>query len=188
MLRNLCRIHWSNGSRNLRHTTHLRDLPTQVRVIRPHHALEGKVLEVFAKLRHKGRPHFILVLPDGSRSYIPVAWTDFVATPQSSAALCPTIASASDLLHLRQFVDCLLRRTEVGPTTNQNSPTLESQHATAATGTVECGTSSHSTHLSTANASATEQSRQPSGPTHPQAGPSCSHHKPSSTLNADSPS
>ena len=37
--------------------------------MRPYHALEGKVLEVFAKLRHKGKPHFMLVLPDGSRSY-----------------------------------------------------------------------------------------------------------------------
>ena len=39
---------------------------------RRHHALEGKVLEVFAKLRHKGKPHFVLVLPDGSRSSFPL--------------------------------------------------------------------------------------------------------------------
>jgi hypothetical protein len=161
--------------RNSRHTTHLRDLPAQVRVTRPHHALEGKVLEVFAKLRHQGRPHFMLVLPDGSRSYIPVAWTDFVATAPSSGASCSTVASASDLLRLRQRVDCLLRRTQVGPTTNQRSSTQESQYATAATGALECGTSSHSAHLSTAHASAAEQSRQPSGPTDPQTGPGSAH-------------
>ena len=80
---------------------------------RPHHALEGKVLEVFAKLRHKGRPHFVLVLPDGSRSYIPVAWTDVASNPESSAPPCSRVGSASDLLRLRQRVDCLLRRIEV---------------------------------------------------------------------------
>src|SRR6266853_2528952 len=162
-------------SRNLRHTTHLRDLPSQVRVIRPHHALEGKVLEVFAKLRHKGKPHFLLVLPDGSRSYIPAAWTDFGAPPQSSEAPCSTVACASDLLRLRQRVDCLVRRIEAGPATDQNSPTQENHHATSATGTVECRTSSHSTHLSTAHASATKQSRQPPGRAHSQTGPGPSH-------------
>jgi hypothetical protein len=144
-------------------------------VTRPHHALEGKVLEVFAKLRHKGRPHFMLVLPDGTRSYIPVAWTDFVATPQSPGALCSIVASASDLLRLRQRVDCLLRWTEAGPTTDQNSPTQESQHATAATGAVERRTSSHSTHLSTTDSSATEQSGQPPGRAHSKTGPGSSH-------------
>ena len=160
--------------RNLRPTTHLRDLPDKVRVTRPHHALEGKVLEVFAKLRHRGKPHFLLVLPDGSRSYIPVAWTDFVATPQSSGASCSTVASASDLLGLRKRVDCLLRRIEADPATDQNSPTQESQHATAATGVVECGTASHSTHLSTAHVPAAEQSRQPPRPAHSETGPGSS--------------
>ena len=161
--------------RNLRHTTHLHDLPDKVRVTRPHHALEGKVLEVFAKLRHRGKPHFLLVLPDGSRSYIPVAWTDFVATPQSSGASCSTVASASDLLRLCQRVDCLLRRIEADPTTKQNSPTQESQHATAATGTVECRAPSDSTRLSTAHASTAEQSRQSSGSAHSQADPRSPH-------------
>jgi len=154
-------------------------------VTRPHHALEGKVLEVFAKLRHRGKPHFLLVLPDGSRSYIPVAWTDFVVTPQCSGASCSTVAWATDLLRLRQRVDCLLHRIEAGPTTKQYSPTQESQHATTATGAVECGTSPNSTGLSTAHASAAEQSRQPPGSAHSQAGPG-SYPNPSSTLNADS--
>jgi hypothetical protein len=156
--------------RNLRQTTHLQDLPRQVRVIRPHHALEGKVLEVFAKLRHKGKPHFLLVLPDGSRSYIPVAWTDFVATPESPAFGSWTVASASDLLRLRQRVDCLLRRIEPGPTADQTSPTQESQNATTATGAVECRAPSDSTALSTAHSPATQQSGQPPGCTDSQTG------------------
>src|SRR2546430_416683 len=44
----MCRMRIYQTLRNLRHTTHLRDLPDKVRVTRPHHALEGKVLEVFA--------------------------------------------------------------------------------------------------------------------------------------------
>lgn len=160
--------------RNLRHTTHLRDLPTEVRVTRPHHALEGKVLKVFAKLRHKGKPHFLLVLPDGSRSYIPVAWTDFGPGSQSFAVLCSIVASASGLLSLRQRVDCLLRRIETAPTSQQSSPT-ENQHATAPTGAVERGTSPSSIHLSTAHASTAEQSRHPPGSADSQTGPGFSH-------------
>jgi hypothetical protein len=148
---------------------------------------EGKGLEVFAKLRHKGQPHFMLVLADGSHSYIPVAWTDFEATPRSPAAPGFIVGSALDLLRLRPCVDCWLQRTQAGPTTDQISPPLESQHAITATGAVERRTSSPSPHRSPADTSATEPSRQPSGPTHSQAGPSGSS-EPSATLNPNSPS
>jgi len=137
--------------------------------------LEGKVLEVFAKVRHKGQPHFLLVLPDGSRSYIPVAWTALVSTPTNSTPPCSLVGSASDLLGLRQRVDCLVRRIEVGSANNQNSSTQESQHATATTGVVECGTSSDSTGIPTASAAATEPSGPSPGPTHFAVGASCSH-------------
>jgi hypothetical protein len=155
-------------------------------VTRPHHALEGKVLKVFAKLRHKGKPHFLLVLPDASRSYIPVAWTDFNPAPESSAAPCAVIASASDLLALRQRVDWLLRRIEGDPTMQPNLPTQEIQHATTAIGVVECRTSPDSTNLSTAHASATEQPRQPPDSAYSQGGPGSSHELSSSTLKFDS--
>jgi hypothetical protein len=147
-------------------------------VTRPHHALEGKVLEVFAKLRHRGKPHFVLVLPDGSRSYMPVAWTDVASNPESSAPPCSSVGSASDLLRLRQRVDCLLRRIESGPATSQNLPILESEHAKAATRTVERGTSSDSTPLPTALAPTAEQSCPLPGPTHGEVGARSSH-KPS---------
>jgi hypothetical protein len=143
-------------------------------VIRPYHALEGKVLEVFAKLRHKGKPHFMLVLPDGSRSYIPVAWTDFSAAPSSSTLTNSIIASASDLLRLRQRVDYLLCRIKADPACSQNSSTQESQHASATTGALERRASSQSTSLSTTHASATELSGQSLGPTHSQTRPESS--------------
>jgi hypothetical protein len=141
-----------------------------VRVTRPHHALEGQVLEVFAKLRHKGQPHFMLVLPDGSRSYIPVAWTDLVATPESSAPSSSLQASASDLLRLRQRVDFLLRRIEPGLVANQTVSNPENQHETAATGTVECRTPSHATTLPTAHTAAAQRPDPSAGPAFSQAG------------------
>ena len=114
-------------------------------MIRPHHALEGKVLDVFAKVRRKDRPHFLLVLPDGSRTCVPVAWTDFVSAPANASPPCMIIGCTSDLLVLRQRVDCLLRRIETDPARTQNSTTQENRHATATIGTVECRTSSDST-------------------------------------------
>jgi hypothetical protein len=144
------------------------------------------VLKVFAKLRHKGKAHFLLVLPDGSRSYLPVAWTDFGSPPALPAqASCSIVASAADLLRLRERVDYLLRRIDVGPATNKNSPTHEHQHGTPATGIVECRTPPHSTALSTAHGAAAKPSRQPPGSAHSQAGAGSSP-KLSSSLNPDS--
>jgi len=151
-------------------------------VTRPHHALEGNVLDVFAKLRHKGRPHFLLVLPDGSRSYIPVTWTELATNPANPAPLCSIIGSASDLLGLRQRVDCLLRRFEAAPASNQNSSTQDSQHATATTGALECGTSSDSNGLSTAHAATAQSTDPPLGPTHLEVGTSGSD-QPSTSSN-----
>jgi hypothetical protein len=149
-------------------------------VTRPHHALEGKVLEVFAKLRHKGRPHFLLVLPDGSRSYIPVAWTGSVTDLANPAPACSLIASAADLLALRQRVDYLLRRIEAGPASNHNSSTQANQHATTTTGAVECRTSSDSTGLSSTHAATTPPSDPLSGPIDFEVGSAGS--RPSSTF------
>ena len=50
------------------------------------------------------RLHLVLVLPDGSRSLIPAAWTDL------TAALAPrahpmSLGALADLLHARTLVD-----------------------------------------------------------------------------------
>jgi hypothetical protein len=145
-----------------------------VRVTRRHHALQGKLLEVFAKLRHKGKPHFLLVLPDGSRSYIPVAWTDFVSSTENPDPNHPMVASAGDLLRLRQRVDCLLHRIHADPTTSQTSQTQENGYATATTGTVERGATSDSTGLSRAHPSAAKPDHSYVGPTHSEDGPGTS--------------
>ena len=129
------------------------------------------MLEVFAKVRHKGKPHLVLVLPDGSRSYIPMDWTDWVPSVDSSAVDPALVASAADLLRVRQRVDWLLRRIEDGSASSQNSPTPESTHATATTGTVECGTPSDSTGLFTTHAATARRVDLSLGPTHSEDGP-----------------
>ena len=108
------------------------------------------MLKVFAKLRHKGRPHFLLILPDGSKSRIPVAWTDFGATAADSAPPSSVLVLAPDLLRLQRRVDWLLRRMEAGGRNDQPSPLLETQDATTPTRVVERGASSHSPCLPTA--------------------------------------
>jgi hypothetical protein len=45
-------------------------------VVRVRHPLGGRSLEVPGFPRRRGVLHLLLVLPDGSRSLIPAAWTD----------------------------------------------------------------------------------------------------------------
>ena len=78
-------------------------------ITRPHHPFQGQSLEVLRHARMRGRLHFVLILPDGSKSLIPAEWTDFNVTtcsPQNSEL----IGSLDDLLRLRGLVDALQRR------------------------------------------------------------------------------
>ena len=61
----------------------------------------------------QGQLHLLLVLPDGSRSWIPACWTDLKTDHDKAlGATHPQalIASLSELLHTRTIVDALLRR------------------------------------------------------------------------------
>jgi hypothetical protein len=99
--------------RTPRHTTHLKDLPERVRITRPQHPFDGKALAVFGRRRYQGKPHLILILPDGSRSLIPTEWTDFDSSTPDSLALPKQnthLGFVTDLLHTRSVVDALLHR------------------------------------------------------------------------------
>ncbi len=65
-------------------------------------------------MHRQGRLHLVLILPDGSKSLIPVDWTDLAspAQPQQvrSAQTAATLGSLEDLLHARALVDALLSR------------------------------------------------------------------------------
>ena len=103
--------------RKLRHTTHIEGLPSQVTVLRDHHPLRGQTLELFSCSHRKGNLHLALVLPDGSRSLIPAAWTDLnknfqTSGPDDARSPSATIGSLCHLLHARKVVDSLLRKLD----------------------------------------------------------------------------
>ncbi|MBV9164688.1 MAG: hypothetical protein JO342_00880 [Solirubrobacterales bacterium] len=85
-------------------------MPERVRVVRPHHPLEGRWLEVIGCTRRRGALGLIVVLPDGSRRVIPAEWTD-VHGPRVPQRL-GTLGSVEDLLAARRVVDGLLRAVE----------------------------------------------------------------------------
>ena len=47
-----------------------------MRITRPRHPLQGKSLQVLGGMRRHGAVELLLVLPDGSKSLVPAAWTD----------------------------------------------------------------------------------------------------------------
>ena len=106
--------------RNLRHTTHHQDLPERVTVTRVCHPFEGKALAVWQSIRRQGRTYLVLILPDGSKSMIPVEWTDLATPAASKPDTVPTLASLEDLLHTRAVVDALFSRLPAFHIENRN--------------------------------------------------------------------
>ena len=117
--------------RKQRHTTHHQDIPASVTIIREGHAFEGRSLAVLHSIRRRGIRLVLAVLPDGSRSLIPVDWTDWNGErskrPATADAIrsAPVLGSLSDLLHLRRVVDALHGRPI------ESAPCKESCHADA---------------------------------------------------------
>jgi hypothetical protein len=64
-----------------------------------------------------GGLQFVLILPDGSKSLVPAAWTDF-KTVSSASPESPLIGALNDLLRLRGLVDALLQRMPQLPVTS----------------------------------------------------------------------
>ena len=69
-------------------------------------------MEVLGWAHRRGSLHLLLVLPDGTRSLIPAAWTDLHDGPNAPRANrhAATLASLVQLLRARTIVDALLRR------------------------------------------------------------------------------
>ena len=117
-------------------------MPAAVRIIRPQHALTGKVLKVLGKLNRQGQLHVGLTLPDGPRSDIPAAWTDLKPPdPAPRQRASSFVASRSGLVCLRPRVDALRRRMVASPADTATS-TQENQRAAQSNGTMGRGTSS----------------------------------------------
>jgi hypothetical protein len=75
---------------------------TSAVVTRRRHPLEGQSLRELGRMRRHGRLELLLVLPDGSKSLIPAAWTDLDraadSTDTGTDAVVATLGSLADLL------------------------------------------------------------------------------------------
>jgi len=79
-----------------------------VRIVRARHALEGQTLALMGWMRRGGTLELILVLPDGSRSLIPAAWTNLERRAEPARA--GTLGRLDDLLRARRVLEPLLGR------------------------------------------------------------------------------
>src|SRR5271166_4870939 len=91
-------------------TTHRHDVLAAVTVRRERHAFEGQTLAVIGDLRRRGVHYLLAILPDGSRSLIPAAWTDW--DRKAMERLPPAdgddlVGGLADLLRLRGLIDAL---------------------------------------------------------------------------------
>jgi hypothetical protein len=111
---------------------HLDGYPDQVTIIRPRHPLEGSALEVLGWCRRRRELQLMLVLPDGTRSLVPAAWTNLQNAPQPPTLNMPRtfLASRTELLRARTVVNALLRRIDSANTTLP-PPSQEDTHAAA---------------------------------------------------------
>jgi hypothetical protein len=85
-----------------------------VLVTRARHPLAGHQLRVLGRMRRHGRLELLVVLPDGSKSLLPAAWTDHEPSPAAASdpaaqgAGAATLGSLADLDHAATLVAALL--------------------------------------------------------------------------------
>jgi hypothetical protein len=107
---------------------------TSVVVTRRRHPLEGQSLRELGRMRRHGRLELLLVLPDGSKSLIPAAWTDLEraadSTDTDADAVVATLGSLADLLAACVVVAELAeRRQRAQGQAAGKSPCKEDSHA-----------------------------------------------------------
>lgn len=102
-------------------------LPDTVVIPRPRHPLERRPLRVLGQLRRHGRLELLLVLPDGSKSLVPAAWTDLEGVAGDAAGVTATLAPLRDLLAVCALVSAASARhpaTSQGEDAPRPSPYL----------------------------------------------------------------
>src|SRR5262249_37401304 len=110
-----------------RQTTHLQDLPKSVVITRKRHPFEGRSLAVITSIRRRGVRLVLAVLPNGTRSLIPAAWTAWDAEPGSARTshISHDLGRLDDLLRLRALINAFLSRP------SESAPHEEGSHAIA---------------------------------------------------------
>ncbi len=85
---------------------------------RVRHPLAGRRLQVIGAMRRLGRDELLVVLPDGSKTLIPAAWTDRdTTTSDEDQALdqpAAILAAPAELLHAHELVASLRARADAG--------------------------------------------------------------------------
>jgi Family of unknown function (DUF5372) len=105
-------------------------LPSAVTITRARHPFEGESLPVLGGMRRHGALELLLVLPDGSKSLVPAAWTDVDPSGVNAVASMSTLGSLSDLLQACDLVvDLAERRGVERGQAARKSPCEEDFHA-----------------------------------------------------------
>ena len=96
-------------------------------ITRRRHPFEGCRLAVINGLTRHGVPLLLVVLPDGSRSLIPSAWTDWFGScgvdPPGDVEDGEDLCAVGDLIKARAVIDALLSRLA------ESVPREEGDHA-----------------------------------------------------------
>jgi hypothetical protein len=98
--------------------------------------LQGKKLDLLGWHHRHGKLQLTLVLPDGTKSFIPAAWTDLdtgkVQDRQSThkQSTAKVLGSIFHLLHARKIVDALLRKLDSSEQVQGNVLKEENKRAT----------------------------------------------------------
>jgi Family of unknown function (DUF5372) len=113
-------------------------LPGTVLVTRPRHPLEGLELRVLGGMRRHGRLELLLVLPDGSKSLVPAAWTGVAGggaadRDAGQPAAAATVGRLGDLLAACELVSAFSARDrENREQAARKPPTKEDSRAACA--------------------------------------------------------
>ena len=115
---------------------------TTVTIMRPRHPLQGHRLAVLGRMRRHGRLELLVVLPDGSKTLVPAAWTDLdtsdaqdqdpAAGGQAAAvqARAATLGTLTDLGQAVELVRALsTRRGQTQEQAARPSPSKEEDRA-----------------------------------------------------------
>ena len=105
--------------------------------------MEGRALDVMGWMHRYGELELMLVLPDGSRTLIPAAWTDLEPSASASDPLSDCLGSVLELLRARAVVDALLSRLE--PSQSERTSETAEEVTSAATAGVRGGGRSEDT-------------------------------------------
>lgn len=96
-------------------------------ITRKQHPFEGRSLSVIHSIRRRGVRLVLVILPNGTRSLIPAAWTDWNTEPASTSTsyISHDLGRLDDLLRLRSLINAFLSRP------SESAPHEGSSHAIA---------------------------------------------------------